>query len=518
MGLNLHSLKRGRQKLEPISIDELACDSTMTGFSDLFRIPTAFRNPDGSKGLKPTSDILESVRTNAAPSEAPPSDTGPSVSAPAADGFQACYSPTLVSGGPDDVPSETGPPVSVPGSESRNVYQRPIQAEKKDLNIEFMDDTGGLVSDPLSIEGVETVTADTGGFVSDHSISMLSAPLQRKLQIREAKLVQEGHTYGEQTVYEALWKHGKVVSDQVRVITVGFLRMAGIAGLAESNCKAAVAGLLDKLTIERLPDRIIAQGRTYKVYNWNSVLSRRRTAGLTHVIKSRGVVFVDPRTGLPLTAAKTPPRRQKREVTFAGAKALETGQRETSGGEKHGPETGGPVSLPRYPSGEVSDLPAPYVNHNISPQSSPERSPVLVVKPSLQNHLEIGDLACRLRKDLDTAFDDSAAARLWRECRRSVLDCTVEEVMHFVLLKSHKIHRDPNIRNPIGLLLMSVPEFFNGNAVHELREQKRREEEQHRELQYQQRRYWKEVADDPSTPLDERNLAAKFLAELGEPR
>ena len=298
MGLNLHSLKRGRPKLEPISIDELACDSTMTGFSDLFRIPTAFGNPDGSRGLKPTSDILEPVRTNTDASEAPP--------------------------------SETDPPVS----ELRNVYQLPIQTEKADINSGFLDDTGGLVSDPsISIERVETDAPDTGGSVSDASISMLSAPLQRKLQIREAKLVQEGHTYGEQTVYEALWKHGTVVSDQVRVITVGFLRMAGIAGLAESNCKTAVAGLLDKLTIERLPDRIIAQGRTYKVYNWSSVLSRRRTAGLTHVIKSRGVVFVDPKTGLPLTVAKTPPRRQKREAAFE-AKTQEAGQRETSSPKK----------------------------------------------------------------------------------------------------------------------------------------------------------------------------------------
>ena len=41
MANNSHLLKRGRQKLEPISLDELAGDSTMTGFSDLFKIPTA---------------------------------------------------------------------------------------------------------------------------------------------------------------------------------------------------------------------------------------------------------------------------------------------------------------------------------------------------------------------------------------------------------------------------------------------------------------------------------------------
>jgi len=86
--------------------------------------------------------------------------------------------------------------------------------------------------------------------------------------------------------------------------------------------------------------------------------------------------------------------------------------------------------------------------------------------------------------------------------------------MHFVQLKSQKIYRDRNIRNPIGLLLMTVPEFFTGSAVRDLRAQKRREEEQCRELQEQQRKYWKEVADNATTPPEERELALKFLAEI----
>jgi hypothetical protein len=124
------------------------------------------------------------------------------------------------------------------------------------------------------------------------------------------------------------------------------------------------------------------------------------------------------------------------------------------------------------------------------------------------------DLASRIRKDLDPAFDDSAAARLWRECQNSVPDCTIEEVVHFAGLKAQKIYKDRNIRNPIGLLLMSVPEFFTGSALKEFREQKGREVEEQREFQVKQREYWKIVAEDPSTPLDERQLATKFLREL----
>lgn len=483
---NSRSLKRGKHKLEPISIDELAGDSTMTGFSDLFKIPTGVRQPRTPIGWKRPSEILK---------------------------------PTIESGGLVTGEPESSPPLIAPVVALANGHFPPPSMAAEDSLSDTASvgtsppQTAGPVSGPAvtslrvnsQTEGgqkrpIETNPPETDPPVSASSFpELLSAPLKRKLQIREAKVVQEGHTYGEQRVYEALWKYGAVVNEQVRVITIGFLRMAGIAGLAESNCKAAVAGLLDKLTIERLPDKNIAQGRTYKVYNWTSVLARRRGAGLTHVIKSRGVIFVDPKTGRPLTAAKTSARRQ------AKANGFETG----------GVGIGGPVSGAAGGSDSRSGFSTLEETHRQSmalPSSDQSSQAAAQESPTLQP--EIQDLASRLRKDLDSAFDDSAAGRLWRQCQKSVPDCTVDEVVHFVALKSQKIYRDRNIRNPIGLLLMSIPEFFTGSAVHELRADKRREEEQRRESQVQQRKYWEAVADDLNTSSDERELALKFLAEI----
>jgi hypothetical protein len=434
---NSHLLKRGRQKLQPISIDELAGDSTMTGFSDLFKIPTlAPEKPPDSFDLPITL-----------------AETGGSVSAGVASGVRG------------SALTARQPKPKIPSN---------LHEVRNGKTVE----TGGSVSGSSVLSGAASVSgsaeaapsearpSETGGSVSSPEGFIVPAPLQRKLQIREAKLVQEGHTYGEQTVYEALWKHGTVVNEQVRLITIGFLRMASIAGLAESNCKVATAGLLEKLTVERLPDKNISQGRTYRIYNWTSVLARRKAAGLTHVIKSRGVIFVDPKTGVPLTLAKTQPRRPKPESS-----------RQTSPSE-----TGGPVS-------------APFIS----------------VSTSL-TQTEV--LASRLRQEFNAAFDDSAASRLWRECQKAVPDCNVDEIMHFVLVKGQQLNRDRNIRNPIGLLLMSVPDFFTGSAVHELRATKTAEQEQQRNSQAQQKRYWKEVAENPSTPPDERDLALKFLADL----
>ena len=524
---NSRSLKRDRHKLEPISIDELAGDSTMTGFSDLFKIPTGepqFPAPV-TEGWKPLLDIVEgspllSILNGRTPGGAG-IETGGSVSSDADSELlsreDSIWRPQPVVDG-----SETNPPVSgraldVTMAQAMDVetdLRVPLGALSREDSAQHAQPVidGRETGPPVSSKAIDVTTVqatdvqisldpgiETTPAVIDPSVSRpletdppVSPLLPRKLQIREAKLVQEGHTYGEQTVYEALWKHGTVVSESIRIITVGFLRMAGIAGLAESNCKAAVAGLLEKLAIERLPDKNVSQGRTYRIYSWTAVLARRRSAGLTHVIKSRGVVFVDPRTGHQLTAAKTLPRRPS---------------------EPPGPITSGPVSVgsvsSRQTSGQFaqsaaelqSPSPLDVANgHTAQPQS-------FLAMPTL-------DLASRLRKDLDPAFDDSAAGRLWRECRSFVPDCTIDEIIHFVGLKAQKIYRDRNIRNPIGLLLMSIPEFFTGSAVHELREQKDREEKQRRQMQEEHRKYWRQVADNSATSSEDRELALKFLSEM----
>jgi hypothetical protein len=166
-------------------------------------------------------------------------------------------------------PPETSPPVSLYAHSSRQ------------FDSTFDVKNTEAVSVPRETHPPDTEPPETGPPVSMRLVTTpsettptVSAIVPRKLQIREVKLVQEGHTYGEQTVYEALWKNGTVVNDSIRIITIGFLRMAGIAGLAESNCKAAVAGLLEKLAVERLPDKNVSQGRTYRVYSWTAVLAR----------------------------------------------------------------------------------------------------------------------------------------------------------------------------------------------------------------------------------------------------
>lgn len=119
-------------------------------------------------------------------------------------------------------------------------------------------------------------------------------------QIRLATRARDGHSPGEQAVYEALWVHGTPHTGNCRAISIGYRSLSALCGLSVNNCKANLQGLVRKLAIEEAGGYSYTQARTYLVYGEGAVVERRRVAGLTHYIKTRGVVFVDPATGIEL--------------------------------------------------------------------------------------------------------------------------------------------------------------------------------------------------------------------------
>ncbi len=149
---------------------------------------------------------------------------------------------------------------------------------------------------------------------------VLSRPTAR---IRRAASAQDGHSFGEQALYDALWQHGHPYAGDCRIITLGYRRMADLARLTVNNCKANIQSLIQKLAVEEVAGFTHSHGRTYLVHNPAAVLQRRRAAGLTHYIKSRGVVFVDPDTGEALTARI----RDRSGIPFSGAPSSGTPER-----------------------------------------------------------------------------------------------------------------------------------------------------------------------------------------------
>jgi len=126
------------------------------------------------------------------------------------------------------------------------------------------------------------------------------------LRIRRAVLAQDGHSLGEQALYEALWRAAGRQSHQTRLITIGYRGMAELARLTVNNCKANIKALANKLAVEEISSYTHAHARSYLIYSFPAILERRKAAGLTHYVKTRGVQFIDPESGKALSPPRAP--------------------------------------------------------------------------------------------------------------------------------------------------------------------------------------------------------------------
>ena len=130
-------------------------------------------------------------------------------------------------------------------------------------------------------------------------VSIPAVPRQR-LRIRRCAATHDGHSLGEEVLYQALWKAAAAESAEIRTVVIGWRGMSQLCRMTPKNCKINTQRLIRKLALEILspyntPESI---GTTYRVYSDQAILQRRREAGLEWVVRSRGVEFVDPATGI----------------------------------------------------------------------------------------------------------------------------------------------------------------------------------------------------------------------------
>ena len=103
-----------------------------------------------------------------------------------------------------------------------------------------------------------------------------------------------------------MYRAGRPYSGDSRILTIGLRTLAEFSRMAYSNCKANVRSLVAKLAIDEQPGFSYTEGRTYVVYSFREILRRRKAAGLTHVVRTRGVAFVNPRTGTEVNLPYAP--------------------------------------------------------------------------------------------------------------------------------------------------------------------------------------------------------------------
>jgi hypothetical protein len=295
-------------------------------------------------------------------------------------------------------------------------------------------------------------------------------PFNRK--IRETHRAQDGHSLGEQAVYTALWSAGQQHSEDCRRITIGYRTLSDVCGLTVNNCKANIQALRRKLAIEEADSHTNSKGTTYRVYSYAAILRRRRQAGMTHVIRTRGVMFVNSETGVPVSGIPVSP---------SGA-----------------PDTGIPKQRSGTPVPDKSGIPISDTdirNKNLleeqrDQETSPSAFSTVISTARLHGVL----------------FDDDAARRLVLRCQTYNETATHEEVAYFVGAKILQLRHSRNVDNLVGLLIKAVPEFFVPPAteLQRLRKDKAEESKRSRELA-------RSILEDPESSTEDREWAAAFL-------
>jgi hypothetical protein len=144
------------------------------------------------------------------------------------------------------------------------------------------------------------MTSDAAHMSVASTPEVVSIPqLGQRLRIRRCVATHDGHSLGEEVLYQAIWKAARQESAEARTIVIGWRGMSQLCRMTPKNCKINTQRLMRKLALEVLspyntPESI---GTTYRIYSDQAIFERRRAAGLEWVVRSRGVEFVNPATG-----------------------------------------------------------------------------------------------------------------------------------------------------------------------------------------------------------------------------
>src|SRR3954452_19620509 len=99
----------------------------------------------------------------------------------------------------------------------------------------------------------------------------------RRQKIRRAAVAQDGHSSGEQLLYQSLWNAAAVETPETRLLSVGYNGMSTLCKLDKSNCKKNIQSLIEKLAVQVAETYKSASstGTTYRIFSYREILRRR---------------------------------------------------------------------------------------------------------------------------------------------------------------------------------------------------------------------------------------------------
>ena len=313
--------------------------------------------------------------------------------------------------------------------------------------------------------------------------------LQRR-RIRRALQVQDGHSLGEQLILTTLWNNSSELPGKpYRRICIGYRTLSALCGLTVNNCKANLKSLEAKLAIETETGYSTTTGTTYKVFSFADILRRRDAARLTYVLKSKGALFVDPETGIPILGTRGTP--------VTGAPDAPKGIPIT--GEKGIPGPGSQLRTRKEPRVNQEKTAAAF---RYASTAAATAAPLVLPEEVAMIH-----------KAASLTIDDDTVRQLIFNCKANDPTATADEIAYFFQLVASQIAPQKNIANPVGLLILKVPNFFPSTKLTDYRRQKIEAAAAEIKEQERARETARQIQTDPDANADAREWADRILTE-----
>jgi hypothetical protein len=300
--------KRKPKKLEPISYEELMGSAGMSGFVSFLEVKEKAGSQADAEGTG------RKAHTQSASQRDGGSETHRESDTLTGSVLRADRETETVSGeafsGEEHASCEAGrlpAPVAAPVNLASGLAREsvvPTEGESHTVRGKAAVRKKTAAGEKHTESAKETVSGmrSVGGMRSDSETGLLELPTVsamitvRDKRIRRALAARDGHSLGEQALYQALWEAAEAAEEGegARLICMGYDRMARIANLHWTNVRKNLQALERKLAIETVEreDSGIRKGKTYRVFSAEEVHRRREAAGMVWVRRTRGVEFV----------------------------------------------------------------------------------------------------------------------------------------------------------------------------------------------------------------------------------
>lgn len=109
-------------------------------------------------------------------------------------------------------------------------------------------------------------------------------PGRGRSKVRRTVLAQDGHSLGEEAIYQLLWRSARPENSDPNGARVN---------MAKKNVRQNIARLFEKLAIEVLESfaPMNSQAHLYRIFSYKQILERRRAHGLEFILRNKGFVF-----------------------------------------------------------------------------------------------------------------------------------------------------------------------------------------------------------------------------------